>query len=79
MKTAEFLARLAEAFSTSPARISLDSVQSELDGWDSMGSINLISLIQDEFNLNLSMDELDGLESVRDILGLLEKKGKELE
>jgi acyl carrier protein len=78
MKQEEFLVKLAQAFSTQRAQIALNSTPGSLPGWDSLGSINLITLIQDEFDLKLSMDELAGLNSVADIVNMLKAKGVEL-
>jgi len=74
----DFLAKLSEAFNTEPGKIALDSTQDSLEGWDSMGAINLITLIQDEFGIGLDMEELTGLSSVRDIVDTLVAKGVQL-
>ena len=47
----------------------------ELEGWDSLGHVTLMSLIQKKFSITIDMDEMIEIESVSDIKDLLKKKG----
>ena len=45
-----------------------------LDAWDSLGSINLYSLIEEEFGIEISMEYVDRLLSFELILAFLEEE-----
>ena len=78
MKLEDFFIKLAEAFQTEPEQIRLDSTSDSIEGWDSMGSINLMMLLQDDFDISLSMDELGDINKVADIIDILGQKGVKL-
>jgi acyl carrier protein len=46
----------------------------DIEGWDSFNHINLILAIERSFGVKFSTQELEKLESVADIVMLLEKK-----
>lgn len=50
------------------ANISTDTDLSDIEEWDSMGKISLITLLATKYNYTLSFDELKVLNKVSDIL-----------
>ncbi|ANE34752.1 hypothetical protein YZ82_07645 [Campylobacter hyointestinalis] len=50
------------------ANISTDTDLSDIEEWDSMGKISLITLLATKYNYTLSFDELKVLSKVSDIL-----------
>jgi acyl carrier protein len=46
----------------------------DIQGWDSMGHLNLVMAISDKFNVNLEFEEVMSIETIGDIIKLLEKK-----
>lgn len=48
--------------------ISTDTDLSDIEEWDSMGKISLITLLATKYNYTLSFDELKVLSKVSDIL-----------
>ena len=38
--------------------ISFDTTSSDVEGWDSLMQMNLIEMIEDEFNMRFDMDEV---------------------
>ena len=68
-------ARLSRCFSAvfpklSPAQIAAASVES-VEGWDSVASVTLIALIEEEFGIQFQLDALDHLLSFHAILDYL--------
>ena len=50
------------------ANISTDTDLSDIEEWDSMGKISIITLLATKYNYTLSFDELKVLNKVSDIL-----------
>lgn len=46
-----------------------------LEGWDSLGLVNLMSAIESTYDVTIDMDEVIQITSVADIKAILEKKG----
>ena len=49
-----------------------------LDGWDSLGQINLLNNLEETFNIAIQPDETEVLLTVGDIKKLMKAKGIEL-
>lgn len=47
----------------------------DIPGWDSLGHINLMSVLESEFQITLDINEIVSLESINDIKKILMKKG----
>jgi len=45
-----------------------------IPGWDSLGMINLINSLQEQFYIELSLLEIAGISSIKDLSNLLESK-----
>jgi len=46
----------------------------QVEGWDSMGHLNLIMRVQEEFSVVLDFSEIMAIETIGDILQILEEK-----
>jgi acyl carrier protein len=66
---------LASTFETRPEAISPSTTQEEVEGWDSIGHINLMLALEESFGVILDVDEMLELTSVAAILGLLDRLG----
>lgn len=73
MRKCDFYTKLAESF-----ECEAEKINPSYSEWDSMGMINLVSMIQEEFALELSMDEFSEIKNVSSIVELLKQKGVEL-
>lgn len=49
----------------------------QLEGWDSLGHVQIVSALEAAYGISIGMDEVLSLESVRDIKSLLKGKGVE--
>jgi acyl carrier protein len=69
----EFVIRLAEALNEDIADVSLSTVLADLIGWDSVGQLSAIALIDECFDRHLSVDELRKCVSVSNLWAMLER------
>jgi len=78
MKTAEFIAKLAETLEWQEQfTLTPETVLSEI--WDSVGQINVITMLDDELDLALEIDELEKINTVQDILNIIASRNISLE
>ena len=75
---ADVRSRLTHCFSAvfpelDEQEIPLSSVAS-VGAWDSLASINLYSLVEEEFGIEINMEELEDLISFELILGYIERR-----
>lgn len=74
MRKKDFLQLLATAIEAGD--INILTMDSELDGiWDSMGQISVLALLDQEFKVSLTMDELANIKKVSDIFAILDSRG----
>ena len=64
---------IADLFNISEDRISEQSSPDTISDWDSMGHINLIMVLEEEFDISLTADEVAEMQSVKDIVQILIK------
>jgi acyl carrier protein len=62
------------AFGLDPHLITMDTIPSDIEAWDSMGHVTLASSLEREFNVSFDVDELMEMENVKEIVRLLEAK-----
>lgn len=72
MTTEEKLALLEETFEADEGTIKADMSLSDVEEWDSMSKLSLIVMMEDEFGKKLNGNDIRGLESVQDILELMQ-------
>jgi len=72
------LGRVQKAFKSTfdvdPKMVTLDTVPEDISAWDSMGHVTLANSLEQEFHVNLDVDELMAMENVREIVRILEAK-----
>jgi len=65
------LAWFADIFETSAEEISPETLKQDIDAWDSMGVLTLMAELDDRFSIILSRDELETINSIGDLLQIL--------
>jgi acyl carrier protein len=72
------LGRVQKAFNSTfdvdPKTVDLDTTPEDIAAWDSMGHVTLANSLEQEFHINLDVDELMAMENVREIVRILEAK-----
>jgi acyl carrier protein len=66
---------ISKVFEIKQEEIKKDLTPEDIEKWDSLSQLNLLSAIEDEFKINLEFDEIFTVMKINDIYKLLEKKG----
>jgi acyl carrier protein len=77
-ETGVILAQVQEAFhkafDTDPQLISLETTPSDVPAWDSVGHLDLANRLEQVFGITLDVDDLMEMESVREIVRIIQSK-----
>ena len=63
-----------EAFGVEARMITIETTPNEVPGWDSVGHLDLASRLEGAFGVTFEVDDLMEMESVRDIVRLVNAK-----
>ena len=66
---------IANIFELDPSQIKKEMTPADIETWDSLSQLNLISSIENEFQIKLEIDEIFTVMKIGDIYDLLSKKG----
>ena len=72
----EVLNWLAEVFNEPPGSIAAGAKKDDVGGWDSLGVLMLMADLDEKFSIQLDEKEIEGLQSVADVVSLLKRNGK---
>jgi acyl carrier protein len=76
--TDDVLAKIREAFAASfeidPQLVTMEASPNDIPGWDSVGHLSLASNLEQQFEINLDVDELIEMEDVRAIVRIVTAK-----
>jgi acyl carrier protein len=76
MSTHDRLAAVFEkAFSFDPKQFSLQLAPEQVPNWDSIGHMNLVACLEQEFDLQFEVDEIMEMSSPQKILDILKARG----
>jgi acyl carrier protein len=73
MDTQRALQWLTDIFSVRNRVVSIDDTRDSLAEWDSLGSLLLLSALEEEHKIVISADDLEAMTAVRQVCDLLEK------
>ena len=59
-------------FRVSPELVDDDTRRGALEGWDSLGHLNLVDALREEFGVEISPEQALDIETVRDIKGMIQ-------
>lgn len=66
---------MSDVLGIAPQDIKETLSQQDLDSWDSLGHLNLVDTIEEEFDLDLSIDDASAMNSYQGIKEVLKKHG----
>ena len=66
---------IAKNFELDPSQIKKEMTPADIETWDSLSQLNLISAIEKEFQIKLEIDEIFTVMKIGDIYEILSKKG----
>jgi acyl carrier protein len=75
MQIEESLNWIAEVFEERPGRINAQTLRKDIPGWDSLGTLSLIAALDERFDIHLSEEDIEGMQSVSDLLDILRRHG----
>lgn len=79
MKREEILKKTNEIFKEifdESIIITEQTSSSEVDGWDSLTHITIISEVEDQFNIKFSMKEILGMKNIGEMIDIIERISK---
>ena len=59
---------IADTFGVSAASVTAQTVRDEVDGWDSVGQLNLMLAVEEAFGVRLTVEDMQRLTSVAAIV-----------
>lgn len=65
---------IANVLSVNVSEITLDSTVGDFPSWDSLGQLNILQSVQDEFEIEFEPEEMMDIEDVNDIIKAVESK-----
>ena len=63
-----------DVFDDSSLRVERSSSAHDVEGWDSLTHINLVSSVEKEFGVRFALGELEDLKNVGEMIDLMEQK-----
>lgn len=66
---------LASTLKVQPSKITSTTRDEDLPSWDSLGQVNLIMALEQEFGVYIEVEDFGELKSVPTILAYLDKQG----
>ena len=66
---------IANIFELDSSQIKKEMTAADIEAWDSLSQLNLISAIEKEFQIKVEIDEIFTVMKIGDIYSLLSKKG----
>ena len=80
IKNGEVLTRVQEVFKLAmgdDVQVDMNTEKEMILEWDSLNHLNLVVELENSFDLGLSMEEIEGLNSVRGIVALINARHKQ--
>lgn len=66
------IAVIANVLEVEPESITLDTTSDQVEAWDSLGHVNVVSEVESAFGITIPIEEVAEIGSVRDFLGYME-------
>ncbi len=63
-----------EVFDDDTLRITPETSHGDIEGWDSLAQIKIVSVVESQFDVRLADEEVVGIRSVGDLLAAVERQ-----
>jgi acyl carrier protein len=67
-------AAFVSAFSVDPATFTVEMMPEDIQGWDSLGHLTLVTALQEQFGVEFEVNEVMEMDSVQKIVTICESK-----
>ncbi|MFV0530330.1 MAG: acyl carrier protein [Flavobacteriales bacterium] len=75
MEIKKFIKNLAEQFEeTDPALITEETVYKELEEWDSMIALSVIAMVDEEYDVKISGNDITGSNTVKELFEIIKSR-----
>lgn len=65
---------IANVLNVNASEITLESTVGDFPSWDSLGQLNILQSVQDEFEIEFEPEEMMDIEDVNDVIKAVESK-----
>lgn len=62
------------AFAVDPATFKIEMMPEDINGWDSLGHLRLVTALQEQFGVEYEVNEVMDMDSVQKIVDICESK-----
>jgi acyl carrier protein len=69
----QLIAIVARALRVPPSMLTLESGPGDLEAWDSLAQVDIISEIEAEFGVSIPIEQVSEIQHIRDFLRYVEK------
>ena len=66
-----------DVFDDDSLSVSENTTSADIEDWDSIEHINLISAVEDEFSMQFRMREVSGMKNVGEMIAIIKERGKQ--
>ena len=70
----DFFAKLADILGVDEGEISPDSQLQSLEEWDSLGTLTVVSMIDDDYHVTILSEEIAGVQTAGELWELVQSK-----
>ncbi len=70
----DLLEFVSEIFSIEKDSINLETAPGDFPEWDSLGHLNLLTSLEEKFNISFDMEETMSIQSIQDLKNILGEK-----
>ncbi|MBN9168098.1 MAG: hypothetical protein BGO98_39315 [Myxococcales bacterium 68-20] len=67
-------AAFVSAFSVDPDKFTVEMMPEDIQGWDSLGHLTLVTALQEQFGVEFEVNEVMDMDSVQKIISICESK-----
>ncbi|MBX3222232.1 MAG: acyl carrier protein [Labilithrix sp.] len=67
-------AAFVSAFGVEPDKFSVEMMPEDVQGWDSLGHLTLVTALQEQFGVEFEVNEVMDMDSVQKIVAICESK-----
>ena len=66
-----------DVFDDDSLSVNENTTSADIEDWDSIEHINLISAVEDEFSMQFRMREVSGMKNVGEMIAIIKERGKQ--